>query len=865
MNRLSRESEPLQTAPSACEVGFGTTTRSVCNKSQARAFDLVLNKLVLVPYSRNPDYVARSFILETIKERFGYRKNETARQFRVSLFGLGGVGYVGFTSCILLYSDEQHRKTQIALAFAYWIHDNLLDTSVFWVHASNADRFHQAFTSIAEECQVPGRDDPQSDVPMLVRRWLERKERGRWIMIVDNADDKDLFFPPKSDPADTFAGTGIKPSNRLSDYLPDCMHGSILITTRNKKTGVRFLQSKSSMIEVDKMSESEAGQLLHKTLGDGISAEEASCLSARLEHLPLAIAQAAAFIQENSISTEEYLRLLDNDNGLIDQLSEPFETVGRDSDTPNEVTATWVVSFNQIQRQDILASEILSLISLLDRQAIPKKLIMSYCDERRRSVQEASKAEVTKALGTLKAFSLVAEAKDNTINMHRLVQLVTRKWLVMQDKFAEFTERALETVSEAYPYGNHETRQTCVDYLPHAIAVLGNDETGLYSEKIERATLLICMTGYFLYSGQWNEAERSAVQSVNIRQEILGEAHPDTLTSMANLASTYRKQGRWKEAEELEVRVMEMKKKVLGNEHPSTLTSIASLASIYRNQGRWKEAEELEVRVMETTKRVLGEKHPSTLSSIANLALTYGKQGRWKQAEELDIQVMETRKKVLGEEHPDMLTSMANLASTYRNQSRWKEAEELEVRVIETISRVLGKEHPSTLSSMANLASTYRNQGRWKEAEELDVQVMEMKKRVLGKEHPSTLTSMTNLALTYGKQGRWKEAKDLNVQVMEIRKRIFGEEHPSTLSNVANLALIYWNQGRWKEAEELEVRVIEARKRVLGEEHPDTLISMANLASIYWNQGRWKKMQDSEVKVMEMAKRVVEGEDSDTF
>jgi hypothetical protein len=36
------------------------------------------------------------------------------------------------------------------------------------------------------------------------------------------------------------------------------------------------------------------------------------------------------------------------------------------------------------------------------------------------------------------------------------------------------------------------------------------------------------------------------------------------------------------------------------SEHPSMLTSMANLAFTYRNQGRWKEAEQLEVQVMET-------------------------------------------------------------------------------------------------------------------------------------------------------------------------------------------------------------------------------------------------------------------------
>ena len=49
---------------------------------------------------------------------------------------------------------------------------------------------------------------------------------------------------------------------------------------------------------------------------------------------------------------------------------------------------------------------------------------------------------------------------------------------------------------------------------------------------------------------------------------------------------------------------METFKRVLGEEHPSTLTSMANLALTFWNQEQWKEAEELEVQVMETRKRV---------------------------------------------------------------------------------------------------------------------------------------------------------------------------------------------------------------------------------------------------------------------
>jgi len=62
------------------------------------------------------------------------------------------------------------------------------------------------------------------------------------------------------------------------------------------------------------------------------------------------------------------------------------------------------------------------------------------------------------------------------------------------------------------------------------------------------------------------------------RKRLLGEDHPDTLSSMANLAATYRNQGRWKDAEVLQVVVTEKRKQLLGEDHPpDTLTSLEIL------------------------------------------------------------------------------------------------------------------------------------------------------------------------------------------------------------------------------------------------------------------------------------------------
>ena len=62
-------------------------------------------------------------------------------------------------------------------------------------------------------------------------------------------------------------------------------------------------------------------------------------------------------------------------------------------------------------------------------------------------------------------------------------------------------------------------------------------------------------------NGDFNGVEELVVQVMDMRKKLLGAEHPDTLTSMANLAHTYKKQGRWNEAEQLQIQVMNIRKK----------------------------------------------------------------------------------------------------------------------------------------------------------------------------------------------------------------------------------------------------------------------------------------------------------------
>jgi tetratricopeptide (TPR) repeat protein len=250
-------------------------------------------------------------------------------------------------------------------------------------------------------------------------------------------------------------------------------------------------------------------------------------------------------------------------------------------------------------------------MACIDSKDIPQSLL---------PVSPSRKKEID-AVGTLDAYSFITKrSADQALDLHRLVHLAIRNWLRKQELITQWTEKAITRLEEVFPDDDHQNRSIWRIYLPHVQSVLKSD----VCKDLESRGKLAWRFGMCLFQdGRYNEAEKQFVEAYKTDKRVLGQEHPDTLTSIANLALTYSNQGRWKEAEDLGVLVMETRKRVLGQEHPDTLTSMSNLALTYSNQGRYKEAEDLGVLAMETRKRVLGQEHPDTLTSTSNLALTY--------------------------------------------------------------------------------------------------------------------------------------------------------------------------------------------------------------------------------------------------
>ena len=292
------------------------------------------------------------------------------------------------------------------------------------------------------------------------------------------------------------------------------------------------------------------------------------------------------------------------------------------------------------------AAELLSLMSVLDRQGIPKTLLWN--DDKR-------KIEFTTALSTLQAFSLIGIEKGGTnYKMHRLVQLSTQSWLELQDTKARWQVEALELLAERFPSGEYETWNECEVFSPHAQLVIEYMST-TGSHLLQYAKLLGNLARYDNTQGRYNISYNRFTNSLNICEAVLGKEHPDALTTMHSLAEVLNGQGNYDKAEAMFQRVLELRQTVLGKKHPDTLTSMNNLALVLNSQGKYDEAEAMFQQVRELRQPVLVKEHPNTLTSMNNVALVLHSQGKYYDASTLCQQALSGYRKTLGEGHSTTL------------------------------------------------------------------------------------------------------------------------------------------------------------------------------------------------------------------
>jgi tetratricopeptide (TPR) repeat protein len=714
-------------------------------------------------------------------------------------------------------------KTQLAIELAY--QRKYKDFLVFWIPATDLESLYQAYLHIAEKLSLPGWNSDGIDVKQLVQRYLN-SSTDPWLLIFDNADDINMWNekPPGFDCC-------------LVDCLPKNPHGSIIFTSRNRKTALKLADV---VVEVAEMNEEAANALLQKCLihSDLATDSSANALLVQLTYLPLAIVQSSAYINRNGISITDYISLLaESDKDTIELLSEDFEDAGRykTKNIKNPVATTWLISFKQILQQDPLAADYLSFMACLE----PKDISVSLLP------MAASSKEQVDAIGTLDAYSFVTRRPANTafssqrFDLHRLVHLAMRNWLMETGQMMEWASRAVSRISEVFPNNDHENRAMWRAYLPHASCALFSvgQNRDFYLELLRK--LGLCL----LSDGRFSEAESYLTEIIESRRKECEADHPDMLMDVSNLAAVLEGQGKYGKAEVLNRQVLVARESILGVEHLDTLTSAKGLALVLYRQGKYEEAEVLSRQVLIGREKIDPD-HRDTLISINELAVVVERQGKFEEAETLLRQALTRQEIVLGVKHLDTLTSVSNLAGVLERRGKYKEGEALNRQALAAREIILGIEHPDTLSSVTNLALLLERQGEYQEAEALNRRALEGTKKILGVDHPNTFICINNLALVLERQGKYEEAKILNQQALAGRKKVLGVEdpdHPDILMSMSNLAWVLERQGQYKEAQKLCQQALAVKEKVLGAEHPDTLISVYSLACLLHNTKKYRR------------------------
>lgn len=235
------------------------------------------------------------------------------------------------------------RKSQIAIEYAYRFQQSYSQSYIFWIYTANSTQFVQAYQDIARRLRLPDCEDSDVNPCELVSKWIDDNDSSGWLMILDNADNADLFFRS----ADLIiSSAGPDPLQRLLvDYILKKLDSKrlLIITIRSRHVGENLID-RESCIDVPPFSIQEAESLLQLNTKDAFNYCKPDVIRRLLDilgYIPLAITQAAAFIKRNQVSAQGYLAALEKDNhNLTDYLSQDLQDARRPRGFPNSVFRT---------------------------------------------------------------------------------------------------------------------------------------------------------------------------------------------------------------------------------------------------------------------------------------------------------------------------------------------------------------------------------------------------------------------------------------------------------------------------------------------------------------------------------------------
>ena len=551
----------------------------------------------------------------------------------------------------------------------------------------------------------------------------------------------------------------------------------------------------------------------------------------KLDGLPLAIAQAGAYLQQSGVGIEKYLEFYEQ------QWKELMDSEGPSHAPLQEylngsVGTTWNISYKAIREKDEAAANLLLLWAFLDNRDLWHGLFVAACRASPLAAMRLSELigniasnelEFTKAIQVLRNYSLIEDVEDLA---SYATHPVVHRWayhFLGEDSRVKLAQLAVVTVGWSVP---HESTWDCLAMkrrlLRHAQACSRWVSMGEITENIRS-----------------HEKDEVDFNRNKEKKTVLDAIHL--------LGLLYQNQGKMAEAEKMYQRALEGYEKAWGPKHTSTLITVNNLGNLYANQGKIIEAEKMYQRALKGYEKAWGPEHTSTLDTVNNLSVLYAKQGKITKAEKMYQRALKGYEKALGPEHTSTLNTVNNFGILYKDQGKMAEAEKMYQRALEGYEKALGPEHTSTLNTVNNLGLLYVNQGKITEAKKMYQRALKGYEKAFGSEHTSTLDTVNNLGLLYVNQGKITEAEKMYQRALRGYEKALGPNHMSTLNAlniINNLGLLYADQGKHIEAEEMYQRALNEYEKTWGRDNPSTLRTLNNLKLLSASRGEHTKVEE---------------------
>jgi tetratricopeptide (TPR) repeat protein len=412
--------------------------------------------------ARNENFTDRLEVLEDLHRVLLAEAGAGTSQVCV-LHGLGGVG-----------------KTQTAIEFAHRFGSHY--DVIWWIRAERAVGVSDHLTWLARELGIG--DFPEQS-RMIAALWQELRHRDRWLLIYDNA----------------------RSPLALASYWPSAGTGDVLVTSRHRAWG-----GYGTTMPVQPFAPVEAVTFLRKR-AKAADEQAAGAVAEALGCLPLALEQAAAYVEETQTSLESYRQLLAADHpGLL--------AAGRPQWYGETVATTWAVSIATACQEQPQARAVLAILAYLAPDDIPRDLLNQHSgvlDDPLRAVT-ADRVTYDLLLASLIGFSLIA-ADPKRISVHRLVQLTIRNQLTPAERTA-FRACAVRLLVAAFPDDSSDKAAwpACGRLLPHVSGLVDSPASSELAIVLHRA-------GRYLHRrGDYPEARRFLERALDIRVSATGEA-----------------------------------------------------------------------------------------------------------------------------------------------------------------------------------------------------------------------------------------------------------------------------------------------------------------------------------------------------